>query len=250
MTSSSVAARDVVSVNITLTAGVDIVNIYPYDTLTMAGSRPRPARKRTGRYHHGDLRRALLQEAAATIQLHGVERLTLRAVADRLGVSRTALYRHFTDKSTLLAAVAREGFRTLRTELLAAWQGAGRGVAGFDAMGMAYVQFALAHPSHYRVMFGGFVDAEAKDPEFLDEASGAFQVLVDALVALQRDGVVRSDDTQQLARFVWAAVHGMAMLGIDGQLQHQRADILDLIHYAARRLRAGLAPGQAGDPGR
>src|SRR5688572_30476807 len=108
---------------------------------------PRPARKRPDRYHHGDLGRALLQEAVRTIQLRGVEALTLREVGRRLGVSRTALYRHFTDKSALLSAVSREGFRTLRLELQAAWESRGRGRAGFAAMGVAYVRFAVANPS-------------------------------------------------------------------------------------------------------
>jgi AcrR family transcriptional regulator len=206
----------------------------------MAGSGARPIRKPPTRYHHGDLRRALLQEAARTIQVQGVERLTLRAVADRLGVSRTALYRHFADKSSLLAAVAGEGFRTLRTVLLAAWHDTGQGLDGLDAMGVAYVRFAVSHPSHYRVMFGGFVDAEIKDPEFIEEATTAFDVLVDALIALQQAGLVRADEPRQLAHFVWATVHGVALLGIDGQLQHQQADAIELAHFAVSRLRTGI----------
>ena len=209
----------------------------------MPVSRSRAVRKRPHQYHHGDLRRALLQEAAATIQTQGVERLTLRAVGARLGVSRTALYRHFADKSTLLAAVAREGFRTLRSELQAAWRDAGQGIRGLDAMGIGYVQFAVAHPSHYRVMFGGFVSSEAKDPEFVEDASAAFQVLVDALSSLQRDGLIRNDEPQQLARFVWGTVHGVAMLAIDGQLKHQQTAALALIQYAVERLRTGIAQG-------
>jgi AcrR family transcriptional regulator len=209
----------------------------------MPGSRARPARKPADAYHHGDLRRALIREAANTMQAHGVERLTLRAVGDRLGVSRTALYRHFADKATLLAAVAREGFATLEAELLAAWRGAGGGLDGLGAMGAAYVQFATTHPAHYRVMFGGFVDSGARDPGFEEQAEAAFQVLVDALVELQQDGVVRNDEPGRLAQYVWATVHGMAMLGIDGQLKHQQVDPRDLIPYAVERLRAALAPG-------
>src|SRR3982751_2385230 len=108
-------------------------------------------------YHHGNLRGALLQEALATIRTEGVEGLTLREIGTRLGVSRTALYRHFADKDALLEAVATEGFRTLRQELLGAWEAGGHGLAGFDQMGVAYVRFAVANPSHYRVMFGKFV---------------------------------------------------------------------------------------------
>ena len=75
---------------------------------------PCMARKRANQYHHGDLSRSLLQEALRTIQKDGVAALTMRGVGSKLGVSRTALYRHFADKSALLAAVATEGFRTLR----------------------------------------------------------------------------------------------------------------------------------------
>ena len=126
---------------------------------------PRAARKPSRPYHHGNLRRALLDEALATIGSDGVEGLTLREIGARVGVSRSALYRHFADKRALLAAVATEGFRTLCRELLAAWEEGGRGRAGFDAMGVAYVRFAVASPSHYRVMFGGFVGAEAGDAD-------------------------------------------------------------------------------------
>ena len=211
----------------------------------MIGSRaPRPRRKRADRYHHGDLRRALVQEAVRTIQRHGVEGLTLRAVGQALGVSRTALYRHFADKSALLAAVAREGFRTLRLELVDAWEQGGRGQEAFDAMSVVYVRFAVTHPSHYRVMFGGFVDARAVDPGLREEGGAAFQVLVDALVAQQQTGLVRGDEPSQLARFIWAIVHGVAMLAIDGQLQRQDADAEDLIRYAADRIRSGIGiPG-------
>ncbi len=203
----------------------------------------RPARKRRDQYHHGDLQRALLQEALRTIEAQGVEGLTLRAVGKTLGVSRTALYRHFADKSALLAAVAREGFRTLRLELLAAWEKGGHGRKGFEAMGEAYVRFAVAHPSHYRVMFGGFLATGVTDPDLMAEASGAFQALVDALVSQQKAGLVRRDDPLQLARFIWAIVHGIARLAIDGQLRGSPADALT--RYAISRVRTGIA--SAGD---
>src|SRR5882757_7955683 len=126
----------------------------------------RPTKKRADHYHHGDLRRALLEEALRTIQIHGVEQLTLRTVGERLGVSRSALYRHFADKQSLLATVGKEGFQKLRQTIADAWEKNGRGRAGFQAMGKAYVQFAVAHPSHYRVMFGGFIESAAKDHHF------------------------------------------------------------------------------------
>jgi AcrR family transcriptional regulator len=195
------------------------------------------ARKRADRYHHGDLSRSLLQEALRTIEKGGVSALTLRAVGERLGVSRTALYRHFADKSALLAAVATEGFRTLRLQTLEAWETHGGGRRGFEAMGAAYVRFAVAHPAHYRVMFGGHVRNAAPGSDLSKEGAGAFQALVDAIVAEQNEGRVRRDNPLALAQYIWANVHGIAMLAIDGQLKEP---IEDVIAFANERMRTGI----------
>ena len=200
---------------------------------------PRAAKKTAKPYHHRDLRRALLDEALRTIQTHGVEHLTLRTVGERLGVSRSALYRHFADKQALLATVGTEGFRKLRQILADAWERSARGRVGFESMAKAYVQFAVANPSHYRVMFGGFIESAAKDDHFIAEAKAAFQVLVDALVEQQSAGDIRRDDPVLMARFLWALVHGTAMLVIDGQLPEadQRGA---LEQYSAERSYASL----------
>ncbi len=192
------------------------------------------ARKHQDRYHHGDLSRALLHEAVRIIQKDGVGALTLRKVGQRLGVSRTALYRHFADKSALLAAVASEGFRTLRDETRAAWEEHG----ALQPMGAAYVHFAVAHPSYYRVMFGGFVTGAAPDCELAREGGAAFQVLVDAIVSLQQQGRLRDDHPLALAQYIWATVHGIAMLAIDGQLKQP---IDEVIAFGLERLRTGIS---------
>lgn len=196
-------------------------------------------------YHHGDLRRALLDEALRTIQTHGVEHLTLRTVGDRLGVSRSALYRHFADKQALLASVGKEGFRALRQVLADAWEKNGRGRAGFGAMAGAYVQFAVAHPSYYRVMFGGFIESAAKDDHFVAEARAAFQVLVDALVEQQNAGEIRRDEPVLMARFVWAVVHGTAMLVIDGQVS-EASQREALERYSSERIYASICEATLG----
>ena len=204
----------------------------------MPGSRR--VKKRADTYHHGDLRRALLEEALRTIQTRGVEALTLRNVGEKLGVSRTALYRHFADKPSLLAAVGREGFRLLRVALSEAFDNHGRGREGFEAMGRAYVRFAAEHRSHYRVMFGGFIESCARDAAFIEEARSAFQVLVDALVEQQQRGLIRKDDPMLQARWIWSMVHGISMLVIDGQLrgQDERGEALN--EYAIERIRDAI----------
>lgn len=200
----------------------------------------RPRRKRAGQYHHGDLRRALIEQALRTIDSEGAEGLTLRGVGQALGVSRTALYRHFADKQALMAAVAREGFETMRGALSESWERNGRGMAGFEAMADAYLQFAIGHPAHYRVMFGRLVDSHAADVELAQESAGAFHVLVDALVTLQGEGLVRADDPQLQARFVWSVTHGIAMLVIDGQLGDDPQVGSTLNEYAAAQIRTAL----------
>ena len=198
-------------------------------------------RKPAAAYHHGDLRRALLAETARTIRKEGVDGVTLRAVGKRLGVSRTALYRHFADKPALLAAVAREGFQALSRDLSQAWTAAGGGRDGFRAMGAAYVTFAIANPSHYRVMFGAFKDLCERDAELAADAQASFQVLLDAVVMLQQDGLLRADPPQTLAQYIWAAVHGVAMLAIDGQLGPDPKAAEALAIFALERLSTGIA---------
>jgi len=199
----------------------------------------RRRKKPAGQYHHGDLRRALVEEAVRTIRSHGVEQLTLRTIGERLGVSRTALYRHFSDKQALLAAVSTEGFRTLRLALSTAWEQHGRGRPGFEAMAVAYVRFAVTHPAHYRVMFGRFLESAAGNADLQGEATAAFDVLMDALVTQQDAGIVRRDEPRLQARFIWAAVHGTAMLAIDGQLGGDE-DGEALNAYAIERLRRAI----------
>lgn len=90
-------------------------------------------------------------------------------------------------------------------------------------------------------MFGRFVESCSKDPEFVLEARSAFQVLVDSVVEQQQAGLIRRDDPLILARFIWAVVHGIAMLAIDGQLrgQDERGDALN--RYAVERIRDAIA---------
>jgi AcrR family transcriptional regulator len=179
-----------------------------------------PVRTRARRaYHHGDLRTALVREAARTIRDDGVEGVTLRDVGRRLGVSRTALYRHFNDKAALFAAVAREGFQAFSRELRRAWDEAGGGLEGFRAMGVGYVRFARANPAHYRMMFGQYRALCESDAALASDASASFGVLLDALATLERDGAIpAAGDRSALGHFIWASMHGVAMLSIDGQL--------------------------------
>lgn len=226
-----------------LPRNVDDVNTERYDGWMAAKGQGPKSKVGKARYHHGDLRRALLEEAVRTIRDDGAAALTLRAVGARLGVSRTALYRHFADKSALLNAVSEDGFRRLGDALERAWADAGGAIPGFETMGRAYIDFALENPSHYRVMFGVWSSREQADPGLRAAGARAFQLLVEAVAALQRDGIARRDEPAvAVARFVWATVHGIAMLGIDGRLPESGGPggVRDVTDFAVRRLGTGI----------
>lgn len=190
-------------------------------------------------YHHGDLPRAMVAEAVRTIQKAGIDALTLRGVGEQLGVSRTALYRHFANKDALLTAVAVEGFRLLQKELRDAWTTGGASREGFEAMGHAYVRFAVRHPSHYRVMFGSALpQASIPHPPAAGEGD-AFGTLIEAVVTMQRDNRVRQDDPRLMSMFIWSVVHGVAMLAIDGVLPEVALE--PLTRYANERIAASIA---------
>ena len=166
-------------------------------------------------YHHGDLRRALLTAALHIVRIEGTAGLTLRAVARRAGVSHQAPYHHFSDRAALVAAVAQEGFDRLADELARAQAAAENPVARMQESGVAYVVFAVRHPEHFRVMFGPELADRSSHPELARAAGQVFEALLApaALVlAAQPSGGGGVGAT------LWSAVHGLAMLLIDGQL--------------------------------
>jgi AcrR family transcriptional regulator len=196
---------------------------------------PMPARP----YHHGTLRRALLDEAAALVQEGGAAAVTMRDLAVRAGVSRTAAYRHFEGKDGLLVAVAAEGFERLD----AALRGAGAGLAGrarVEAMGRAYVRFALGHPAHYRLMYGRDALSRREAPELQAAADRAYDTLVALIAEEQAAGVLGAGDPGRLAYVAWSLVHGLALLIVDGQIEAP-GDPDALAALAIGRLLDGLA---------
>lgn len=182
-------------------------------------ARRRPSSAPKAAYHHGDLRRALLDAALALVAERRVAELSLREVARRAGVTYAAPYHHFADKSALLAAVACQGFEVLVSELERV--AARRTSLESELLGMAeaYVAFATAHPSHYRVMFLPDVKASPDAQALHAAADRAFGMLLER-VARARTG--EPERTHRiLATTVWAALHGLSLLAIDGMLQNK-----------------------------
>lgn len=194
-------------------------------------------------YHHGDLRQALINAALELVTDQDVRSLSLREVARRVGVSHTAPYRHFADKDALLATVAEEGFETLSCSLQAGTQQqTDDPLKQLEAAGVAYVRYAIEHPSHYRVMFGAYEVNKQTYLSLADASKQALMVLVNVIVEGQKAGVVRSGEPRQLAQAAWALVHGLAMLLIDGRLSVTEEQTLNsLSSFITRMLIEGLA---------
>ena len=157
-------------------------------------------------YHHGDLRCALIDAGLATLRDGG--ELSLRALARDVGVSATAVYRHFPDKDALLAALAEEAYAMLAADQRAASEAAGGGLAGFGATGAAYVRFAIGNPALFRMVF-----AHTKFGH-LDHDDDAMTMLRANAEAYAPPGC----DPQVAALQAWALVHGLAVLILDGHV--------------------------------
>jgi AcrR family transcriptional regulator len=170
-------------------------------------------------YHHIGLRDALIQAGLGILAEEGAQALTLRAVARRAGVSHNAPYRHFVDKEALLAAIAEEGFETLTQQVRAASARFPHDPrAQLEEAGWAYVQFALTHPDHLRVMFGGVIPDPQAHPTLQAAGARAFNALVEVVQAGQEAGVLVEGNPRELAAAAWAMVHGLALLLIGQQM--------------------------------
>lgn len=176
-------------------------------------------------YHHGDLRASLIAAAVELIREEGESALTLRQVARRAGVSHAAPYRHFKDRAALVSAVASEGFRRLATALQEAAVDLPPGPKSLTALGVAYVQFALDHPGHFRVMFS----SEARSEETATSSRGAFAQLSQVLEAGQAAQLFRPDKTETKTLTAWCLVHGLAMLLNDGRIDVQGAPAIEAL---------------------
>lgn len=199
----------------------------------MSTSNPEPS------YHHGDLKRALIDAALELLDAEGADGVGLREVARKVGVSPAAPYRHFRGQQALLEAVATEGFR--RFSAMMAAQDELPEPAQFPAMAEAYVRFALVQPALFRLMFSRSIDKRGNKP-LAEAAREAYASLAKAAAREVPDA------PSEGAVIAWSFVHGLSMLLLDEQIlgvSPQNSD--SLVHNLAQRfvraLRAAVAQG-------
>jgi len=187
----------------------------------MPKKRSQPASSATAAapYHHGDLRRALIETALAMVTEEGAWNFTLREVARRAGVSNAAPYNHFEDKSALLAEVAALGFHGLRQQMEAAARRQPRSARqALVGLATAYVRFGVQHPAHYRLMFGPELADKTRHSTLQAASDAAFAALTGALERGQAAGQVRPGSVRDQALAAWSLVHGLTTLLIDQRL--------------------------------
>lgn len=174
---------------------------------------------RKSSYHHGELRSALLDAATDIITESGVDAVTMRGLAQRVGVSRTAPYRHFEDKTALLAAVAIEGYHRLAQKVEAVAAAAHDDtVLRCQSIGEAYMQFAVENATHYRLMFGENALRFEDVPEVYEAARTAYKELLAVVKQGQAEGVIVASDPRDVAMLLWGSAHGVAQLIIDQRM--------------------------------
>ena len=173
----------------------------------------------------------------------GPQALSMRAVARRVGVSATAIYRHFESKEELVVEVCEEGFRLFETYLARGLQGESP-YERLRRTGTGYRDFGLDNPQYYRVMF------MSAHPEFSEltevserKTSPTFQMLVDRVAECQRHNLMPQRDPEALAAMIWANVHGMVSLFLDGHFRAMSAAVFrDFFDEQQHFMHQGLRP--------
>lgn len=195
------------------------------------------------RYHHGDLRNALIQAATTVLVEKGAAALSLREVAKVAGVSHAAPYRHFRDKAALLRVLAQGGFERL-TEVIntAAENSPYNPEQKLIEAGVAYVRNAVQHPEITRLMFAATIEPQ-QDRAYLAASAASYEALLDIIREGIEQGSFRQQPPQQLVLVAWASMHGLAMLAVASLLEVDMDDeqALDtLIRSVARNVIYGI----------
>ena len=200
-------------------------------------------------YHHGDLHQALLLNARQMIERDGVDSLSLRKLAEQVGVSRTAAYHHFKDKNDLLIAIARQGFQewqqlchqfsTGQTTETNNQTKSSTGSEAFARFFQTYIEYATNNPAVYQLMFGDTLWPNTSPDEtnkLTQTAHPCFQYQLELTKQWQQQGVLNpSEDALRLTQVTWATMHGITRLVIDGVYQ-QGASINDICQCAINLL--------------
>lgn len=176
------------------------------------------------KYHHGNLKDKLIETALKIISEQGLEKITMRSLAEKIGVSRTAPYRHFPDKDALLCAIAEQGYTKFTEEIKKNIGDLNENpLLKLKKVGMAYVEFAIVNPVHYRLMFGNEIVQSKRTPELEKCVEQVFKNTLDLIEICQEKNLIRPINPYIIANSLWSMSHGISTLLNDGQIDSANA---------------------------
>jgi AcrR family transcriptional regulator len=169
-------------------------------------------------YHHGNLKEALIAAGLEILSEQGVEGLSLRNVAKKVGVSHTAPYNHFSDKQALLAAISTAGHEQLYQTLSDTFKKSKTDCTEIiPEIAWAYLQFALDDPGRFKLMFSGALEEESNHPDYQQVALKNIAVLEQIITDCQASGQLPASQVQLAAIKLWSTVHGYTILMLENQ---------------------------------
>ena len=184
------------------------------------------------KYHHGDLKNALIKAGIEILSTEGVGGLSLRKVAKLAGVSHAAPYAHFTDKQALIAAISTEGHRNLYNRLSQTIEDyKDNPHKQLIETAWGYIQFAQEEHDCFQIMFSGVLEQEKDYPEFVKISQETFQLVVGVVENCINAGILKEESTMLSAAVVWGQMHGLISLIQSGQISH-----IVLDEYPIRKL--------------
>jgi AcrR family transcriptional regulator len=169
------------------------------------------------KYHHGDLKAALVEAGLSELEEKGLEAVSLRSIAARVGVSHTAPKNHFDGLRGLLTAIATVGFERHAAEMRRGVEDQPPGKARLHAACNGYLRFALAHPEVFKLMFSSTL-CNADDPDLKRASRDSYTVLRSVAHGLDWDKADAPGSPWRTEWMLWSLVHGYAMLLIEGQI--------------------------------
>lgn len=191
-------------------------------------------------YHHQNLRQKLLKETRKIISESGTDKVTLRFLAERTGVSRTAPYRHFADKFSLLAAVAEEGYVEMINHIRNKMnENEIRSEKDIKSGFAAYIEYAVKNPANYQLMFGKKIIKKEDYPETAKAAADLFNLLLTAVEISRKKKLIKPGSPEKTAHIMWAFSHGLSLSVIENRVRAY-SDIQEMIDDGWKTLFDGI----------